>query len=375
LERQLSEGAGFVEPSVRGWSIAADTEWQDAFWCFASDAAARFTDVITRVTARPDNVGEDSWVDVKPGVRVRARALARKPISPVNVSGSRGFEAGSLYVMRHQDFQLTMVAGGGSDRGDSHQDALSITLSAYGRTFLVDPGTYLRDPGSYDAARLREAGSHNVLSLVGDDKMHHRQAADLKSDSHPTVHRWVSEAKYDFLDASQTWQGKQASPVIHRRQIWFDKATRLWVLHDQVRLADPKDMPALDLEIWLQFHFASGPLHIDRPNDAFYTGGMAGPNLILLPLGDFKLVPSVEEGLVSPRYGVQIAGPVARYSGKVKLPCDLIIMLYPNKGEMDFKVVRAAGRTALLNFKKALTSLSGADAQTRTAGPLAAQRS
>ena len=50
----------------------------------------------------------------------------------------------------------------------------------------------------------------------------------------------------------------------------------------------------------------------------------------------------------------------------MKLPVDLIVMLYPNRGEMDFKVIRAAGRTALLNFKKALTSLSGADTQTRS---------
>lgn len=374
LERQLSEWAGFIEPSARGWSIAAANEWQDAFWCFASDAAARFTDVITRVTSRPDDVQDDSWVDVKPGVRLRARALSRKPISPLDIAGSRGFEAGGLYVMRHHDFHLSIDAGDRVRSAYRHQDTFSITLSAYGRTFLIDPGTLAHDGASDEAAQLRGTASHNVLEVAVADGSEHKGSGGPKNSGHVTVHRWVSQAKYDFLDASHDWYGGLSQRLVYRRQLWFDKTANLWVLHDQIRAADSKGTSNPDIDVTLGFHFGDFSVRIDKPNDAFHTHDPSGANLIILPLGDFKLVPAVKDGVFSPRYGAKSTAPVARYTGRVKLPVDLIVMLYPNRGEMDFKVVRAAGRTALLNFKKALTSLSGTEAQPRTSERLATEK-
>lgn len=373
LERQLSEWAGFIEPSSRGWSIAAANEWQDAFWCFASDAAARFTDVITRITSRPDNIQDDSWVDVKPGVRLRARALSRKPVTVHDVSGSRGFEAGGVYVMRHQDFQLTVDAGDRPRGVYRHQDAFSITLSAYGRTFLIDPGTYMHDDGA-DAEHLRTGAAHNILQVAPADGNGRREVVnESKSGGHVTVHRWVSQSKFDFLDASHDWYGGLSQRLVYRRQLWFDKTAHLWVMHDQIRAGDAKSADA-ELDVMLGFHFDDCSVRIDKPNDAFHTHDPSGPNLIVLPLGEFSLTPTVQDGVYSPRYGVKSTAPVARFSGRVKLPVDLIIMLYPNRGELDFKVIRAAGRTALMNFKKALTSLSGTDSQTRPTERIAPEK-
>lgn len=364
LERQLSEWAGFIEPSARGWSIAAGDEWQDAFWCFASDAAARFTDVITRVTNRPEEVQDDGWVDVKPGVRLRARALSRKPISARDIAGSRGFEAGGLYVMRHHDFSLSMDAGDRTRGTYRHQDTFSFTLSAYGQTFLIDPGTYTHDLESDDAAELRGMGAHNVLDLAPVNGNGHKEPSLPKNGGHVTVHRWISQNRYDFIDASHDWYGGLSQRLIYRRQLWFDKTSHLWVLHDQVRAADTRSLAGSgELDVRLNFHFGDFALSIDKPNDAIHTHDPYGANLIILPLGDFKLTPAIKTGLYSPRYGIKSSMPVAQFAGRVSLPIDLIVMLYPNRGEIDFKVVRAAGRSALMNFKKALTSLSGTETQ------------
>ena len=374
LERQLSEWAGFIEPSARGWSIAAGNEWQDAFWCFASDAAARFTDVITRVTSRPEEVQDDGWVDVKPGVRLRARALSRKPISALDIAGSRGFEAGGLYVMRHHDFCLSMDAGDHIRGAYRHQDTFSFTLSAYGQTFLVDPGSYARDFESDEAAELRGMAAHNVLDLAPVDGSVRKTSTGQKGSGHVTVHRWVSQNRFDFIDASHDWYGGLSQRLVYRRQLWFDKTSHLWVLHDQLRLADTRSPSGdAELDVRLNFHFGEFAVEIDKPNDAFHTHDPLGANMIILPLGDFKLTPSIEDGLYAPRYGVRSKAPVACFSGRVTLPIDLIVMLYPNRGEIDFKVVRTAGRTALMNFKKALTSLSGTETQ-RPAEHLVAEK-
>jgi hypothetical protein len=111
------------------------------------------------------------------------------------------------------------------------------------------------------------------------------------------------------------------------------------------------------VEISLWFHLGLMPIRMDRTNNAVRTESEHGANLIILPLGDFPLKLSVEDGWHSPRYGVRVKSPVARFSASVKLPADLVVMLYPHQAEVDFKVVRAAGRSALINFKKVLAPL------------------
>jgi hypothetical protein len=363
LERELPDWAGFVDPAQRGWSVAAGDEWQDAFWYFASDAAARFTDVLTRTTQRPENAGDDDWIDVKAGVRARARALAHRPISVEGVTESRGFEAGGLYVIRDQDFHLTIDAGGvgqGGAGGHAHNDTLSLTLCAYGRLFLVDPGSYAytSDPAARNT--FRSTAYHNTLQ-VGDHEINRRpddELFSLGSDASVTVHRWVLQSAYDLFEASHSGYERLKPGVIHRRQIWFDKVARLWILHDRVdSVASPAEENGAehrqDLTLW--FHFAPMPARLDRTNNAVRTENLSGANLILLPLGDFPLEATLEDGWYSPRYGVREKAPVAKFTGRVKLPADLVILLYPHQTKADVKVVRAAGRAALINFRKALS--------------------
>jgi hypothetical protein len=107
--------------------------------------------------------------------------------------------------------------------------------------------------------------------------------------------------------------------------------------------------------VTLWFHFAPMPVHLDPVNNAIRTEDASGANLILLPLGEFQLKADVEDGWHAPRYGIREKAPVAKFAGRVKLPVDLVMLLYPHQTKTDFKVVRAAGRTALENFKKALS--------------------
>jgi hypothetical protein len=365
LERELSEWAGFIEPTARGWSIAAGEEWQDAFWCFASDAAARFTDVLTRTVRRPEDTSPDNWVDVRRGVRVQARALARKPVGLQDIVDTRSFEAGGLYVMRNQDFHLIIDAGQvGQDGagGHAHNDTLGITMAAYGKIFLIDPGSYLytSDPPIRNA--FRSTAYHNTLQVAGEEI--NRIPGDgeglfrLTEDAQVTIHHWISQTAYDLFDASHNGYARLKPGVLHRRQIWFDKVAKLWVLHDQLRAASEADEePRQETDISLWFHFNSMPIRVDRTNNAIRTEAEQGANLIVLPLGDFPLQVSIEDGWQSPRYGVREKSPVAKFSGRVKLPADLVLMFYPHQTEVDFKIVRAAGRAALINFRKVLTPL------------------
>ncbi len=368
LERETPEWAGFVDPTEHGWSIAAGFEWQDAFWFFTSDAAARYSDVLTRTTGRPD-VPPDEWIQVTSGVKVRARALARHPIKVSAVTSSREFEAGGLYVMRHEDFYMVIDAGDVGQAGaggHAHNDTLSMTLAAHGTAFLIDPGSYLYTSDAEARNLFRSTSSHNTLQ-IGSYEINELPRNDLfrlNSDAQITLHRWVSQPGYDLFDASHNGYARLHPGVIHRRQIWFDKNAKLWILHDNVSLADRMEAQAMiaveppEVDLNLHFHFAKLPVRLDRTNNAILCEPETDGQLMLLPLGDFPLKATLDEGWYSPRYGVRLGGPVAKFSGRVKLPADLVVLLYPYQGAPDVQVVRGAGRTALLNFRKVLSPLT-----------------
>lgn len=358
LEREMNDWAGFVEPTERGWSIAAGMEWQDAFWCFASDAAARLTDVLTRTTQRPEGNDPDDWVGIQPGLRVRARALARQPISIRDVTASRGFEASGLYVMAHEDFHLTIDAGDvGSDGagGHAHNDTLGLTLCAYGKSFLIDPGSYLYTSDPKERNAFRSTAYHNTLQIGKEEinRFSKDEMFRMSNDAKISVHHWISQPNFDLFHASHTGYNRLNPGITHIRQVYFDKLARLWVLRDQLRLTD-KDKAGIDQEVTLWFHLAPLPVRLDRTNNAIRTELAGGPNLIILPLGESPVQASYEEGVYAPRYGIKAKTPVAKFTGRVKLPADLVLLLYPYQAKADLRVVRATGRESLVKFNKAL---------------------
>ncbi|HEY0681385.1 MAG TPA: alginate lyase family protein [Steroidobacter sp.] len=104
-----------------------------------------------------------------------------------------------------------------------HADALSFTLSAGGREILIDPGTY-----AYHTQRLwrdyfKGTSAHNTIRIDGVDQsvsggnflwVKHARAQVLAVERTPLADRWV---------ASHEGYGRLKHPVIHRRELLFDK--------------------------------------------------------------------------------------------------------------------------------------------------------
>lgn len=347
-------------PCREEWAAAAGDEWQDAFWFFPAEAADCYFHVMgVRAAAGepPPPIRQEPWPLPRPqdAVVVQRQEAAR-------LAASRAFEAGGLYVMRSGDFHATIRAGDiGQDGagGHAHNDALSLTLCAYGRTFLIDPGsyTYTADPAARDA--FRATAAHNTLQVAGAEiNRLPGEPFRLADDARVTLHRWTAGPAVDVFDASHDGYARLSPGAIHRRQVWFDRAAGLWLLHDRLlptgnALAGEADeLPEVD--VTLRFHFAPMPLRLDRSANTLRTDTPAEPNLILMPLGHFPLQAAIDTGWVAPRYGVREQAPVAKFTGRVKLPADLILLLYPHQGEANFDTVRAAGQSALRTMRAAL---------------------
>ncbi len=360
LEREADEWAGYADPRRRGWAVAAGEEWQDAFWFFAQDAAARYMDTLIQTTPRQISLPPDAWVSARPGVRLRQRDLSPRPITRQDLARSRGFEASGLYVMQHDDCHLALDAGDvGQDGagGHAHNDTLSFTLSALGRTFLIDPGSYTYTASRAERNRFRSTAYHNTLQVNGEEiNPLPAEPFLLPGVARVTLHHWIVQPAFDLFDASHDGYGRLQPGVIHRRQVWFDKQHSLWVLHDRLQDASPGEpgSEAAEVDMALHFHFAPLFVRLDRRRNAVFTDESDGPNLALLPLGPFPLEASLDAGWISPRYGVRREAPVAQFTGHARLPVDLVLLLYPHPGTIDLRAAQAAGREALLRMREQL---------------------
>jgi len=358
FEREAPEWAGYIDPAQHGWSVAAGDAWQDAFWFFPSDAAARLTDVMIRMVPHRDDLDPDAWVDVKPGVRVRAKALAKTPIAPVDVVKSQAFKVGGLFILRSSSLHMAVDAGSvgqGGAGGHAHNDTLGITLYAYDKVFLIDPGSYLYLQDIKQRNAFRSTAYHNVLQV--DDKeinpYPEKEAFRMSGDAKVIVHRWLSEADYDFFDGSHDGFGA----IIHRRQIGFDKSARLWVMRDLVSGEG-------EHAITLYFHFAPMPVWIDAESNIIRTEAKRGANLTMAPLGRWPLHLTLSSGWASPRFGVRKRAPVAKFTGRVKLPAEFVLALFPHQGSADLDEIQRKGRAALIRLRKT-AAVTGAMASAR----------
>lgn len=310
----LALGSLVLEDAPPTWAVSAGDQWQDALWCFGAEAVGR-------------------W-----------KASSLQPVPHLT---SRAFPQGGLYVMRHADLHLTIRAGSiGQDGagGHAHNDLFSVTLTAYGRPLLIDAGsyTYTADPQARNA--FRSTAYHNTLQVDGEEI--NRLPSDpfrLYADAHVTIHHWISSPHFDLFDGSHDGYARLDAGVLHRRQVWFDKTEGLWIVRDSLTPA----REAAEVDVVLRFHLAPLQVRLEAAHNAIRTANTDGPNLLILPLGDFPLRAALEMGQYAPRYGIGRIAPVAKFSGCVKLPAEWALVLHPFRADVDFEAAHKAGRAAL----------------------------
>ena len=118
--------------------------------------------------------------------------------------------------------------------GHGHADALSITLRAFGKDILVDPGTY--DYYTHPAWRryFRSTAAHNTIEIDSENQSL-MQGSFL----------WAQHAKARCLDWTPTAFGgavvgehdgytRLAQPVMHRRRVELDGTKRELVIRDEL---------------------------------------------------------------------------------------------------------------------------------------------
>ncbi len=155
----------------------------------------------------------------------------------------RDFPHGGYYILG-SDFgtenEIRMIVDAGalgytSIAAHGHADALSVLLNIAGLEFLVDPGTfsyqsnvkwrnYFRGTSAHNTVRIDQ---ENQSVIAGKFMWHHKANA--------VCERWDSDADKDVFSGYQDGYLRLDDPVLHYREICFDKATRQFRITDSVK--------------------------------------------------------------------------------------------------------------------------------------------
>lgn len=139
--------------------------------------------------------------------------------------GSVGYEDAGIYVLassRGTPEEVFVTADAGplgflSIAAHGHADALSFTLSAGGRAFFVDPGTF--DYYSQPKWRryFRSVFAHNTLVVDGEDQSVQEGAMMWGRRAEAGVSRWEPDDSGGILEASH--DGYRGVGITHRRRL------------------------------------------------------------------------------------------------------------------------------------------------------------
>ncbi|HSD47506.1 MAG TPA: alginate lyase family protein [Pyrinomonadaceae bacterium] len=151
---------------------------------------------------------------------------------------SKAFPDAGVYIMRKDDCYLCFNATGAGINGrgsHGHNDALSIEISARGRAFIVDPGTYVYTGDLKMRHEFRSTAYHSTVKIDGQEQNTTDVNAPfvIGNEAQPRVLEWQSNAEYDKVVAEHYGYGRLDSPVTHRRTVTFDKKECSWLIEDQ----------------------------------------------------------------------------------------------------------------------------------------------
>jgi hypothetical protein len=191
------------------------------------------------------------------------------------------------YAMRdgwHTGAQYLSMDAGPFGTNHHHGDKLSITLSADGADFIVDPGTSLYrslQPGP--RIDLRPGFLHNVITVDGADPS---TGWDRHYGFDVLENRWITEDEFDYLEGTYEFRTSLVD-VVWRRSVLYIKG-EYWILLDAL-LGDGTH------HVESNFQFAIDAELKIEPAVAEATSSNGSRLHVVTAPGD-GLVPSVVEG-------------------------------------------------------------------------------
>jgi hypothetical protein len=162
----------------------------------------------------------------------------------VLLDGSSRFEQGGYCILssnRGGEYKLIFDCGPlgfESIAAHGHADALSFILSANGREFFIDPGTYTFNADSPYRNYFRSTTAHNTIVVDGLNQSEWAGPFLWSRKAKSFVTDWVSSERCDKVSGWHDGYHRLKDPVTHRRAIEFDKKAGTIRIGDYIEAKD-----------------------------------------------------------------------------------------------------------------------------------------
>jgi hypothetical protein len=237
------------------------------------------------------------------------------------LSASRAFPETGTYILASDGLRLAMDAGplGSARGGHGHADTLSICVAADGIDQLVDQGT-LTYTGSIESRdEFRGTRAHNTLVVDGLDQAETVDPFAWGRFPKVQIERWLIGQTFDLLEASHDGYARLASPVRHRRLVFFVKG-RFWLIVDTA-----EGQGRHDLEIF--WHGSPAGFDLDDSLRALALSDLGG--FAVLPATSPEWSVQLVDSAWSPNYGARESRPALRLHTNANLPAEFATLLIP----------------------------------------------
>jgi Heparinase II/III-like protein/Heparinase II/III N-terminus len=263
-----------------------------------------------------------------------ARVLGRTDLAWVASGGTQGtppaqrlasFPVGGYHIQRsgwgdgsraYQDERFAMFdCGPVGDGGHGHYDQLSVELAGGGHNLAVDPGryTYAEDDDGW-RRWFKGTSAHNTVTVDGLDQTPYRRGKPRATSTATLLGRW-STPGIDVLSGEVTSPSYDAR---HRRTLALVNDD-FWVVHDQLRGQSPHTYVAR----WHLSAEAQGRTYLTTDDQ---QSTVSAPGLtIIVPRWCGEV--SIEDGWVSPTYGVKMPAPIVVVTAADLAEADLVSVI------------------------------------------------
>lgn len=251
---------------------------------------------------------------------------------------SKSFQNCGYYILRDNYLYMIIDCIPAHHRlpsGHMHNSRLSFELFAQDKSFIVDPGAYIYTADKKMRNLFRSTRYHNTVVVDKDEqnKFDDNYLFAMELDAMVHINRWEVESTYDFLDAEHSGYARLKDPIIHRRQIYFNKLGGYWVIKDILR---GKKRHEFDL----YFHFAPMNIKFDsKSSHIIKSNAGCGWDIAIIPMDTDGLSCEIQDGLISYSYGTKIQAPIVKYSKTALAPTEFLNIIYPFKKYLQIEKV------------------------------------
>jgi hypothetical protein len=209
-------------------------------------------------------------------------------------------------------------------------DALSVDISGYGETLLIDPGRYIYE-GPW-RVWFKSTSAHNTITVDGQDSSELADEWMFKTKAESTLKAWSSTQRVDYVDGLHDGFERLPDPVTHRRRIVFVKPA-FWLVVDELTAQDQHRYD----QYW---HFGPEAKLTENADLSVQADYDNGAGILVKPLftddlsaQQFCGSEEPMQGWVSYDYAVKVPAPALRHNIESKQGMTLATLLVPFKGE------------------------------------------